>query len=84
MTYKDIARIKNVQTDRKVLITTFKIDSYGRHVAIAKSLFTKAQNRVRLTYATNHLSWKSEYWAYVIWTARLWKITCEPVTRKEV
>jgi transposase len=68
MKYEDIARLEGVQAGRKALLTAFRMESYGHRVATAKPLLTEAQKQVRLAWATEHLSWKPEQWARVIWT----------------
>ncbi|PSN59239.1 hypothetical protein BS50DRAFT_260293 [Corynespora cassiicola Philippines] len=68
MKYEDIARLEGVQAGRKALVAAFKMESYGRRVATSKPLLTELQKQVRLTWATEHLSWKPEQWASVIWT----------------
>jgi hypothetical protein len=42
MTYKEIAWVKSVQASPKALIAAFKTELYGRRVATAKPLLTKA------------------------------------------
>lgn len=68
MTYKEIARLEGVQAGRKALMAAFKMESYGRRVATSKPLLTEAQKQVRLAWAIEHLSWKPEQWARVVWT----------------
>jgi hypothetical protein len=68
MTYKEIARLENVQVGQKALMAASKMESYGRRVATTKSLLTEAQKQVRLTWAKEHLNWKTEQWAQVVWT----------------
>jgi hypothetical protein len=64
----EIAQLEVVQAGRKALRAAFKIESYRRRVATAKPLLTGAQKQVRLAWATEHLSWKPEQWARIIWT----------------
>jgi hypothetical protein len=68
MTYKEIARLEDVQAGRKALMAAFRMESYGRRVATAKPLLTKAQQQARLEWAIEHLNWKPQQWARVIWT----------------
>lgn len=68
MTYKEIARLEGVQAGQKALMAAFKMESYGRRVATAKPLLTEAQKQVRLVWAIEHLDWKPEQWARVVWT----------------
>lgn len=68
MPYTEIARLEGVQAGRKALMAAFKMESYGRRVATAKPLLTEVQKQVRLAWATEHLSWKPEQWASVVWT----------------
>ena len=68
MTYNDIARLEGVQVGRKALVAAFKKESYARRVATSKPLLTEAQKQVRLAWALEHLSWKPEQWAQVVWT----------------
>jgi hypothetical protein len=58
MTYEAIAQLEGVQAGRKALAAAFKMESYGRRVATAKPLLTKAQQQARLAWAIEHLSWK--------------------------
>jgi Transposase len=68
MTYKEIAQLEGVQASRKALVAAFKMESYGRRVATSKPFLTEAQKQVRLAWAVEHLSWKPEQWATVVWT----------------
>ena len=68
MTYKEIARLEGVQASRKALMAAFKMESYRRRVATSKRLLTEAQKQARLAWAIEHLSWKPELWAAVVWT----------------
>jgi len=68
MTYKEIAQLEGVQAGRKALMAAFKMESYGRRVATLKPLLTEAQKQVRLAWAIEHLTWKPEQWARVVWT----------------
>jgi len=42
ITYKEIARLEDVQAGQKALMAAFKIESYGRRVATLKPLLTEA------------------------------------------
>jgi hypothetical protein len=68
MTYKEIACLEGVDAGHKALMAAFKIESYGRRVATSKPLLTEAQKQVRLAWAIEHLTWKPEQWARVVWT----------------
>lgn len=68
MTYKEIARLEGVQASQRALRTAFKKESYGRRVATAKPLLTRAQKQARLARAVEHVDWKPEQWAHVVWT----------------
>jgi len=68
MTYQEIARLEGVQAGRKALMAAFKKESYGRRVATAKPLLTEKQKQARLAWATEHVDWKPEQWARVVWT----------------
>lgn len=68
MTYKEIARLEGVQAGQRALRTAFKKESYGRRVATAKPLLTEAQKQARLAWAVEHVDWKPEQWAQVVWT----------------
>jgi hypothetical protein len=87
MTYKETARLEGVQAGRKALRAAFKMESYGRRVATAKPLLTEAQKQMRLVWATEHLSWKPEQWARIVWTdecslsTEVFGRVCHPATR---
>jgi DDE superfamily endonuclease len=49
-------------------MAAFKMESYGRRVATSKPLLTEAQKKVCLEWTIEHLSWKPEHWAQVVWT----------------
>jgi DDE superfamily endonuclease len=68
MTYKEIAQLEGVQAGRKALMAAFKMESYGCRVATLKPLLTESQKQVCLAWAIEHLTWKPEQWARVIWT----------------
>ena len=68
MRYKEIARLEGMQAGRKALVAAFEMESYGCRVATSKPFLTEAQKQVRLAWAVEHLSWKPEQWATVIWT----------------
>lgn len=68
MTYQETTRLEGVQAGCKALMEAFKRESYGRCVATAKPLLTEAQKQVRLAWVTEHLSWKPEQWAQLVWT----------------
>jgi hypothetical protein len=77
MPYTEIARLEGVQAGRKALMSAFKLESYGRRVATAKPLIG-TQKQVRLAWATEHLDWKPEQWANIIWTEECSLLRAEP------